>query len=275
MPSPTQLRTEIEQLEAELKEMSSGSHEGIGFFRDRLNQLISDIVGPRDALAIRFNGLHWKSVARPVSQGSIPYGARGVASYLDRVSFSKAKQSTEEILVTLRWKLDRETGTTASVDPGTSSLSASEERIISALEERVPNGAVCYRQALQDLADTERISFRGVANELRSSLWEVLERLAPDEDVMAVDGFELEQKRTAPTQKQKVRFILRCRLGDTARGPVEATTQLIEDHFADLTRGVYSRSSASSHLEAERGEVQQIKMYVDSVLAELLGIYRR
>ena len=273
-PTPDQLRNEIEVLEAELKEISSGFHEGIGFFRDRLNQLISDIVGPRDALAVRFNGLQWTSGASPVRRRLDSYGGSGVLSRGDGESFSKAKQSTQEILATLRWKLARESGTTASTDTGTSSLNANEERIIAALEERVPNGAACYRQALRDLADIERISFRGVANELRAAVWEVLQRLAPDAEVMAVEGFELEQGRTAPTQKQKARFILGSRLSDTAREPPEATLCLIEEYVARLTRGVYSRSSASIHVEAERGEVQQIKMYVDPLLAELLQIYR-
>ena len=54
-PSPDQLRTEIETLEAELNEMSNGPHVGIGFFRDRVNQAISDIVGPKDALSYNQN----------------------------------------------------------------------------------------------------------------------------------------------------------------------------------------------------------------------------
>jgi hypothetical protein len=92
---------------------------------------------------------------------------------------------------------------------------------------------------------------------------------------MAADGFKLESGRTKPTQKQKARFIMRSRLGDTAREPPEATLDLIEEHVARLTRGVYGRSSASSHVEVERGEVQQIKMYVDPLLAELLEIHHR
>jgi hypothetical protein len=53
--TPDQLRTEIETFEAELNKMSNALHAGIDFFQDRANQAISDIVGPTDALMIRFN----------------------------------------------------------------------------------------------------------------------------------------------------------------------------------------------------------------------------
>ena len=275
-PTPDQLRTEIETLEAELNEMSNGLHVGIGFFRDRVNQAISDIVGPKDALAIRFNGLQWTSGASPVRRRLDSFGGvPGTLSSADAESFAEAKQRTLEILQTLKWKLDRGNVVAGSEAVDAAKPSPTEQRIIEALEAHIPAAARCYQQALRDLGDAGRISFRGVANELRASVWEVLEQLAPDDAVMSADGFKLEPGRSMPTQKQKARFLLRSRLGETARKPPEATLELMEEHVATLTRGVYDRSSASSHIEAERGEVQQIKMYVDTLLAELLEIHQR
>lgn len=82
-----------------------------------------------------------------------------------------------------------------------------EAKIIATLKELFPSAALSYEQALRDLASsTERLSFRGTANELREALRETVDHLAPDEDVLAAPGFRLERDRTKPTQKQKVRF---------------------------------------------------------------------
>jgi hypothetical protein len=161
-----------------------------------------------------------------------------------------------------------------SAPPTPKLRSAAEDQIVAALEASVPSAAPCYQQAVRDLADDRRISYRGTANELRSAVWEVLEHLARDADVSAAPGFQLEPGQNTPTRKQKARYILRARLGETARQTPEATLALIEDHVANLTSGLYARSSVSTHLEAERGEVHQIKMYVDAFLAEVLEIHR-
>jgi hypothetical protein len=63
---------------------------------------------------------------------------------------------------------------------GSEVLSTTEALIIETLESEVPKAALCYRQAIRDLEDSERISFRGVGNELRAAVWEVLETKAPD-----------------------------------------------------------------------------------------------
>ena len=78
-------------------------------------------------------------------------------------------------------------------------------------------------------------TFRGTASELREALRETLDHLAPDEDVMKAPGFKLERDRKAPTQKQKVRFILRSRrVPKGARKTPEDSVSLIEE----LTRSV-------------------------------------
>jgi hypothetical protein len=150
-----------------------------------------------------------------------------------------------------------------------------EARIITTLEQLVPTAALSYQQALQDLATgTERLSFRGTANELREALRETLDHLAPDEDVMAAAGFALEQGQTRPTQRQKVRFILRSRhVPETARAAPENSVALVDELTGSLARASYVRSSISAHIASTRQEVRQMKMYVDSVLAELLQVH--
>jgi hypothetical protein len=104
----------------------------------------------------------------------------------------------------------------------------------------------------------------------------VLQELAPDAGVMSAEGFALEPGQTKPTHAQRARFILKARhLGDTARQTPEATLEIIDEHVARLSRGLYGRSSLSSHLAAAQGEVLQIKLYVDALLSDLIGVHER
>jgi hypothetical protein len=150
-----------------------------------------------------------------------------------------------------------------------------EAKIIDTLKRLLPSAALSYEQALRDLAgSTERVSFRGTANELREALRETVDHLAPDEDVMAADGFVLEPDQSRPTQKQKVRYILRSRhLSESARRAPEESVSLIEELTGSVARASYTRSSLSTHIATSETEVRQMKMYVDSVLAELLQVH--
>jgi hypothetical protein len=75
--------------------------------------------------------------------------------------------------------------------------------------------------------------------------------------------------------KQKVRFILRARgVSTTATEVPENAVNLVEESIGKLTRAAYNRSSLSTHVSGNRSEVLQMKMYIDSVLAELLEIHR-
>lgn len=73
----------------------------------------------------------------------------------------------------------------------------------------------------------------------------------------------------------RVRYLLKSRgMGETARAAPEQSVALADELFASLTRAVSERGSLSTHVSAARGEVRQMKMYIDSVLAELLEIHR-
>jgi hypothetical protein len=150
-----------------------------------------------------------------------------------------------------------------------------ETRIVSTLKDLVPTAALSYEQALRDLAASdERVSFRGTANELREALRETVDRLAPDDEVIGAPNFKLERGQAGPTQKQKVRHILRSRaLAQTARRAPEASIELIEGLVGSVARASYERSSLSAHISSTHNEVRQLKMYVDSVLAELLQVH--
>jgi hypothetical protein len=149
-----------------------------------------------------------------------------------------------------------------------------EARILATLRDLAPTAALSYEQAFRDLAATDRVSYRGTANELREALRETIDRLAPDAEVMKAKGFKLEKNQTKPTQKQKVRHILRSRqVSTTARKTPEESVLLVEELTASVARASSERSSLSTHIASTEREVRQLKMYVDSVLAELLQVH--
>jgi hypothetical protein len=162
------------------------------------------------------------------------------------------------------------------VEEKKSEFSGLEKSIYVTLGELVPTAALSYHQALLDLKDSRRLSFRGTANELREVLRETLDHLAPDKEVMEQPGFVLEKDQTKPTMKQKARFILRSRgLSLTASKVPEQSIGVIEELIASLARSIYDRSSISSHVSLGITEVIKIKNYINSVLAELLSIHTK
>ena len=152
-------------------------------------------------------------------------------------------------------------------------LTSMESRTIASLQALIPSAALSYEQAIRDLNNQGRISYRGTANELREVLREVMDHLAPDAEVMAASGFKLENGLTRPTQRQKVRHILRSRqLTDATIKVPLAAVDLITEHTASLARSTYERSAISTHIATSKQEVRKIKMYLDSILVELLEI---
>ena len=155
------------------------------------------------------------------------------------------------------------------------SVGGQELLILETLKQIVPVAALSYEQACHDLGDRNRLSYRGTANELREALRELLDHLAPDEAILSQPGFKFEGDQKKPTMRQKARFILRARgLSTTATEVPENAISIVEETIGKLTRSAYNRSSLSAHIATSGGEVQQMKMYIDSVLAELLEIHR-
>ena len=151
--------------------------------------------------------------------------------------------------------------------------SDAEATLIKTLGEIVPSAALSYKQGLEDLTHTGRISFRGTACEFRETLRETLDHLAPDSDVTSEPNFQFEKNQIKPTMKQKVRFILKSRgLSKNKRLVTEKSLEFIESLFAEITRALYDRASISTHVNTSREEVFQLKRYLDTVLFDLLEI---
>jgi hypothetical protein len=62
---------------------------------------------------------------------------------------------------------------------GEGAHSLAESRLFEAITALIPSAGLSYRQAILDLADSTRVSFRGPAAELREVLREILDHLAP------------------------------------------------------------------------------------------------
>lgn len=192
-----------------------------------------------------------------------------------RTTYMKAIRAARRLLDEIELTREMRLGLRVSSGPGNEGQrSLVEEAIIHTLTQLVPGAALGYQQAIRDIADDNRLSYRGVASELRETVREVLDRLAPDADMRAA-GVRVEQGQQGFTQKQKVRHILRSRgLTENARKAPEESVRLIEELTASLARSVYVRGSISTHTTSPREEVRQLKLYLDGVLGELLEIHR-
>jgi len=169
-------------------------------------------------------------------------------------------------------EIEYEKQASAIVGPATFALDATELAIVGRLSGMLPAASVGYQQAISDLQAGDRLSWRGTAAELREVARETLDHLAPDADVMAAPGFKLEADQLRPTQTQKMRYIVRKRrLPEGAQKVPEDVVKLIET-TASFARSTYSRGATATHASPGRGEVRQLKRYVDALLCELLEI---
>jgi Predicted pPIWI-associating nuclease len=152
-------------------------------------------------------------------------------------------------------------------------INEEDARIIETLEGLVPAAALSYKQAITDLTDDRRISFRGPALELREALRETLDHLAPDDAITSADWYVQERGRPGPTMKQKVRFILKARgQGRSSSTVPEQTTTTVDEMVGTLTRSVYDRTSFATHVASERRTVIQIRRYVVAILHDILEL---
>jgi hypothetical protein len=155
------------------------------------------------------------------------------------------------------------------------SSTENDQKILATLLDLVPSAALSYEQALKDMGEAGRVSWRGAAHELREALREVLDRFASPED-MEKGNVKKEKNQRGDelyTMKQKVRFILKTRERNATESAVpENAVNMVEEVIASMTRSTYDRGSLSAHQERGKKECQQLKRYVDVVLHELLEI---
>ncbi len=153
-----------------------------------------------------------------------------------------------------------------------------EKKIYQTLLKLLPLVAISYKQVLLDLSNKERISFKGTAGEIREILRQVLDHLAPDEVVMKSFGFKLENDYKKPTMKQKTRFILKSRGQPKNQTKLAENTASIieigEENISAFLRSLYKSGSILTHTNAglARKKVKQLKIYLDSILCELLEV---
>jgi len=147
----------------------------------------------------------------------------------------------------------------------------SDTRIVATLRALLPSAAMSYEQALIDLSQSERLSWRGPATDLREALREALDHLAPDSDVTAVQGFKQEKDTHGPTMKQKVRYVLKSRnVSRNTSATTEDATSAIDEALGTFVRSVYTRSSVSTHTPTSKDEALRVLDLVRVVLSELL-----
>lgn len=148
-------------------------------------------------------------------------------------------------------------------------ISEDDQVIERRLETVSETAALSWRQAVLDLADEKRISFRGPALEMREALREVLDALAPESEVQGAPGYKHEAGQSKPTQKQRVRYLLKSR-GAAGGSTAEDAILAFEESIAKLTRSVYQLSSKSTHVASQKEAVIQIRRYLSAVLHDIL-----
>jgi len=145
--------------------------------------------------------------------------------------------------------------------------------IVTTLQQLLPSAAAAYEQAVRDLQTDNRLSWRGPATDLREALREVLDHLAPDDEVERQPGYQQEADTHGPTMRQKVRFVLRKRgLNRSATEAPENAAAAVDTILGTFVRSVYTRSAVSTHTPTLKAEVLRVRYYVRAALCELLEI---
>ena len=184
-------------------------------------------------------------------------------TYLDKLGAAK------KLLVSL--DADVTAGTPNS--ERTSLFDLTDAKILETLSSVLPSASASYEQALRDLSDDSRKSYRGPATDLREALRETLDHLAPDKEVKAMEGYKQDPAVSGPTMKQKVRYILRIRERPKAQiDPLESAAEIIDEIIGTFVRSVYTRSNVSTHTATGRNEVLRLRHYVRIGFIEILEI---
>jgi hypothetical protein len=148
-----------------------------------------------------------------------------------------------------------------------------DTRIVATIRALLPTAAMSYEQALLDLAQDERLSWRGPATDLREALRETLDHLAADNDVTSAPGYKQEKDTSGPTMKQKVRYILKSRnVAKNRSATTEDATTAVDEALGTFVRSVYTRSSVSTHTSTSKDEALRVLGLVRVVLSELLEV---
>lgn len=111
-------RAELDDLKDQLAQFSQPQPPGFELWRNKLTVLIAEIVGPNDALAMRFANLSWIARVMNITRSSTgPWWTEQ-----DIAAFRGAQRIAGEIIDTLVWHLDRRQAASspyadATIDP--------------------------------------------------------------------------------------------------------------------------------------------------------------
>lgn len=157
--------------------------------------------------------------------------------------------------------------------PSSSGLQPIDELILRTLKDLKQSAAVSYEQAVRDLEAATRLSWRGPATDLRESLRETLDYLAPDKEVEAQTWYKQETDTHGPTMRQKTRYILQNR-GQSRKDAegTETAVAAIDELVGSFVRATYTRSNLSTHTPTDKAEVLRVRDWVRLALCEILAI---
>lgn len=148
-----------------------------------------------------------------------------------------------------------------------------DKEIINTLKNLVAPSSLSYEQALIDLQSNSRLSWRGPATDLRESLRECLDFLAPDDDVKTTPGYKQNPDTNGPTMKQKVQYILKNRgKGNAEIKATEDATIIIDEMIGSFVRSVYTRANVSTHTPIDKNEIYRLLNMVRIIFCEILEI---
>lgn len=154
---------------------------------------------------------------------------------------------------------------------GTASIG--DNSVIDALAKISESLVAGYQQVHKDLADDTRISWRGTADEIREVLRELLEFLAPDEQVKRMTWYKQEPNTEGPTQAQRAKYALEQRAAQTHRvNATQETVNLVEQSISRLVRKTFQRANNAAHTAQDKNEVKRILGYFDLLAKDLLGL---
>jgi Predicted pPIWI-associating nuclease len=129
-----------------------------------------------------------------------------------------------------------------------------------------------YAQFKTDLDNPERISWAGTAHEVREVLRGMLDLLAPDEAVMAEPWYRQDKSTSGPTQKQRVKYVIKQRQATTNESKVVEQAGHLEEMIGEVVRSTYSRASDAAHRRKNRREVARIVNYFEAFAHDLLDL---
>ncbi len=173
---------------------------------------------------------------------------------------SATRKFKQSVIVEAATKTDE-----LGMDPAAAQVAEKLARVASAL-------SASYQQVHRDLRDSGRLSYRGTANELREALRELLDRLAPEDEVVKQRWFNVATSSGRPTHQQRARFVLEQRgAGSRILDVANESISIVEDGLARLVREMYNRTSAAAHTSQDAEEIRKMIRYFDALVVDLAG----